>query len=59
MVALHQNVTNCHNTLIVLTQLDDLSSRYMNGLNVFDRCGHATRQPHPDYEVRDVTGGYT
>ena len=25
------------------TEVEDLSSRYMNGSNVYDRCGHDTR----------------
>ena len=29
------------------TEMEDLSSRYMNGSNVYDRCGHHTRQLHP------------
>ena len=29
------------------TEVEDLSSRYMNGSNVNDRCGHNTRQLHP------------
>ena len=29
------------------TEVEDLSSRYMNGPNVYDRCGHDTRQLHP------------
>ena len=43
MIALHQNVANCQNTLTMLTEVEDLSSRYMNGLNVYDRHGHDTR----------------
>ena len=50
--ALHQNVANCQNTLSEYidsahTEVEDLSSRYMNGSNVYDRCGHDTRQLHP------------
>ena len=29
------------------TEVEDLSSRYMNGSNVYDRCGHDTKQLHP------------
>ena len=29
------------------TEVEDLSSRCMNGSNVYDRCGHETRQFHP------------
>ena len=29
------------------TEVEDLSSRYMNGSNVYDRCRHDTRQLHP------------
>ena len=29
------------------TEVEDLSSRFMNGSNVYDRCGHDTRQLHP------------
>ena len=29
------------------TEVEDLSSRYMNRSNVYDRCGHNTRQLHP------------
>ena len=29
------------------TEVEDLSSRYMNGSNVYDRCGHDTRLLHP------------
>ena len=29
------------------TEVEDLSSRYMNGSNVYDRCGQDTRQRHP------------
>ena len=29
------------------TEVEDLSSRYMNGSKVYDRCGHNTRQLHP------------
>ena len=29
------------------TEVEDLSSRYMNGSNVYDRCEHDTRQLHP------------
>ena len=28
-------------------EVEDLSSRYINGSNVYDRCGHDTRQLHP------------
>ena len=46
MIALHQNVANCQNTLTVLThRVEDLSSRCMNGSDVYARCGHDTRQP--------------
>ena len=31
------------------TEVDALSSRCMNGSNVYDRCGHDTRQFHPSY----------
>ena len=31
------------------TEVEDLSSRYMNGSNVYDRCGHVTRQLHPSF----------
>ena len=29
------------------TEVEDLSSRCMNESNVYDRCGHDTRQLHP------------
>ena len=29
------------------TEVEDLSSRCMNGSNVYDRCGHDTRLLHP------------
>ena len=29
------------------TEVEDLSSRYMNGSDVYDQCGHDTRQFHP------------
>ena len=29
------------------TEVEDLSSRCMNGSDVYDRCGHGTRQLHP------------
>ena len=29
------------------TEVEDLSSRYMSGSNVYDRCGHDTRLLHP------------
>ena len=29
------------------SEVEDLSSRYMNGSNMYDRCGHDTRQLHP------------
>ena len=29
------------------TEVEDLSSRYMNGSNVYDRCEHDTKQLHP------------
>ena len=31
----------------VHTEVEDLASRYMNGSNVYDRCGHDTRLLHP------------
>ena len=48
MIALYQNVANCRNTQTVLTsEVGDLSLRWMNGSNVYDRCGHDTRQFYP------------
>ena len=29
------------------TEVEGLSPRYMNGSNVYDRCGHDTRLLHP------------
>ena len=29
------------------TEVEDLSSRYINESDVYDRCGHDTRQLHP------------
>ena len=29
------------------TKVEDLSSRYMNGSDAYDRCGYDTRQLHP------------
>ena len=29
------------------TEVEDPSSRYMNALDEYDRCGHDTRQFHP------------
>ena len=29
------------------TEVEDPSLGYMNGLNMYDRCGHDTRQLHP------------
>ena len=37
------------------TELGDLSSRYMNCSNVYDRCGHDTRQLHPSCTARRRT----
>ena len=48
MIALHQNVAKLSEyTDSAHTEVEDLSSRYMNGLNVHDRCGQDTRQRHP------------
>ena len=44
---LHQDVANCQNTLTVLTEVEDISSRYMNGSSVYDRCGHDTTRLYP------------
>ena len=43
MIALHQNVANCQNTLRWRIFL------HMNGSNVYDRCGYDTRQLHPSW----------
>ena len=34
------------------TEVEDLSSRCMNGSNVYDRCGHDTRQEWSDWPTR-------
>ena len=38
------------------TEVEDLSSRYMNGSNVYDRCGHDTRLLHPSCTACRYTG---
>ena len=52
MIALHQNVEY---TDSAHTEVEDLSSRYMNGSNVYDRCGQDTRQLHPSCTARRRT----
>ena len=53
IIAVHQNVANCQNTLIVRprTEVKDPSSRCMNESDVYDRCGHDTRQVHPSCTI--------
>ena len=36
-------------------EVEDLFSRYMNRSNVYDRCGHGTRQLHPSCTARKKT----
>ena len=59
MIALHQTVANCQNTLTVHTQVDDLSSKYMNGSDEYDRCGHDPRQLHPSCTACRKTANLT
>ena len=37
------------------TEVEDLSSRCMNGSNVYDRCGHDTRLLHPSCSACSLT----
>ena len=40
------NVENCQYTLTAHIEVEDFSSRCMNGSDVCERCGHDTRQFH-------------
>ena len=57
MIALHQDVANCQNTLTVLTQSWRILRRYMNESDVYDRCGHDTTSSLNDKkcQVTDVS----